>query len=418
VFSKTFWRLLRLSRQLGVRITLIAVLAIVAAGAAAVIDPLIPDRLVERLGPESVMPILDILSTSMLAVTTFSLSVMVSVHRSASSQVTPRSHRVLLEDTTTQTVLATFIGAFIFALVASILFRAGVYEGGASVVVFAVTVGVVGLVILAILRWIDHLSDLGSMDEMIRVVERRAENSLRFWRKPPHLGGSPLNDGIDAIPSDSAAVPADATGYVQFIDMAALSHAAEADDLDIYVSAPPGHFVLKDGPVAHIVGTPSDIEKTSARIAQAFTIADVRSFEQDARFGFVVLAEVATRALSPGINDQGTAIDVIGRLERLLWRFGAEVVPDEDIRHPRVWVPPTRAADLVHDAYAAIARDGGAKIEIAIRLQQALARLQKAQDTRLRTAARDMAETAHAYAEGALPLAAEREALRRMRGLG
>jgi hypothetical protein len=47
-------------------------------------------------------------------------------------------------------------------------------------------------------------------------------------------------------------------------------------------------------------------------------VGDVRSFDQDPRFGAVVLTEIASRALSPGMNDPGTAIDVIGRAVRLL----------------------------------------------------------------------------------------------------
>ena len=145
----------------------------------------------------------------------------------------------------------------------------------------------------------------------------------------------------------------------------------------------------------------------------AFTIADTRSFEQDARFGFVVLAEIATRALSPGVNDAGTAIDVIGRLERLLWLFGANAGIPETPRHPRVRVPRVEPADLVRDAYAAVARDGAGKLEVALRLQEALARLARSGDAELAEAARRMSAHALDHAEAALALEDERGRLRR-----
>ncbi|WP_305804424.1 DUF2254 family protein [Stenotrophomonas sp. YIM B06876] len=44
-----------------------------------------------------------------------------------------------------------------------------------------------------------------------------------------------------------------------------------------------------------------------------------RSLDQDPRFGLLVLGEVASRALSPAINNPCTAIDVIGRAVHCRW---------------------------------------------------------------------------------------------------
>ncbi|WP_424973908.1 DUF2254 family protein [Dinoroseobacter sp. S124A] len=48
----------------------------------------------------SVTPVLTIVASSMLAVSTLSLSIMVSVHRTVAETATPRMHRILLEDMT------------------------------------------------------------------------------------------------------------------------------------------------------------------------------------------------------------------------------------------------------------------------------------------------------------------------------
>ena len=61
-------------------------------------------------------------------------------------------------------------------------------------------------------------------------------------------------------------------------------------------------------------------EDVHKAVAEAFTIGAERTFDQDPRFGLCVLAEIASRALSPAVNDPGTAIDVIGRAVRLLVR--------------------------------------------------------------------------------------------------
>ncbi|MEX5729591.1 putative membrane protein [Rhodovulum iodosum] len=405
MISKRLWKLVRLSRQLWVRASLIALLAIFAAIAGVLLEPIIPAAIAERIGEDAVMPLLNVLASSMLAVTTFSLSAMVNAHRAASSQVTPRSHRLLREDTTTQTVLATFLGAFIFALVSIILFRAGLHDGAAPVVFFAFTVLVVALVVLAILRWIDHLSRLGSMDETISQVEASARRTLARQRAAPSLGARPLPAGRAAIPDGAEPVRAQRGGYVQFVDMAGLSALADEAGAEIFLTAAPGTFVVSGMPIAHF--TPESSLSQDA-IRAAFEIDEVRSFDQDARFALVVLSEIASRALSPGLNDPGTAIDVIGRLERLLAECDQE---DQEVRYPRLWAPLVGADDLIEDAFDAIARDGAGMVEVMRRLIHALNTLREGEDKAMSKAAEHMVKRALAHAERSLALEEDRASL-------
>ncbi|MGB8622026.1 MAG: DUF2254 domain-containing protein [Paracoccaceae bacterium] len=413
MISKRLWQFIRLSRELWLRVTLIAFLAVLAAAMAGLLEPYIPHSLEARFGEEAVMPLLNILATSMLAVTTFSLSVMVTAHMQAASQVTPRSHRLLLEDSTTQTVLATFLGAFIFALVSIILFRAGVYGARASVVVFFFTVAVVTLVVLAILRWIEHLSRLGSMDETIRLVEARARKTLDMRRAAPSLGARPLTEGVH-VPGDAAPISAHRGGYVQFIDMPGLTETAEAHEAEIFLVATPGSFVVQGEPLAR--ATAADDALADAMRA-AFYISDLRTFDQDAGFALLVLSEIASRALSPGMNDPGTAIDVIGRLERLLSLPVEKPEAAVRLAHKLIWAPPITEADMILEAFDAIARDGAGMVEVALRLQSALNTLRGGHDEAMARAAEDMARRALAHAEGALALEEDRARVRALSGL-
>ncbi|CAN0590208.1 unnamed protein product, partial [Ectocarpus sp. 12 AP-2014] len=102
-------------RRLVTRVVLIASLALVALAASIFIGPVVPDRLVDSLGVKSLDTILNILASSMLAVTTFSLSILTGAVQFASSSVTPRARLVLRDDTVTNMVLSNFVGAFVFA---------------------------------------------------------------------------------------------------------------------------------------------------------------------------------------------------------------------------------------------------------------------------------------------------------------
>jgi len=116
------------SRKLWVRVMLFGLLAIAGLGLARLGTLFLPDKLTASVDIASVDRLLNIISNSMLAVTTFSLTVMVSVYRATSTQWTPRIHRLMLEDKTTQNTLATFIGAYVYATVGIVLRETGYFN--------------------------------------------------------------------------------------------------------------------------------------------------------------------------------------------------------------------------------------------------------------------------------------------------
>ncbi len=124
------------------------------------------------------------------------------------------------------------------------------------------------------------------------------------------------------------------------------------------MQAPPGTFVFAQTPLAFIAhpATATDMITQHEVICRAFLIGNERSFEQDPRFGLAVMGEIASRALSPAVNDPGTAIDVIGRSTQLLslWAGGRDRAAGAEPAHPRVHVPPLATADLFEDAFMAL----------------------------------------------------------------
>lgn len=401
--------LLRLTRRLWVRVALMAVLALLAALGATLLEDFLPQGLRKRFPAESVKPILTILASGMLVVSTFSLNVMVSAYRAAASQATPRAHRILLADTTTQTVLATFIGAFVYALSVFILIQAGFAAEGSSVLYMAVTVAVVVAVILAMLRWIDHLSDLGSMDATLRRIEKDARASLMQTRAAPALGATPLTSET-IIPTDARPIPAPASGYLQFIDMPAVNAALGRSEARVYLHVALGSFVLKGRALGYAFGLD---EEGIGAVQAALTFGQFRTFEQDAAYGLLVLSEIASRALSPGINDPGTAIDVIARQERLIWDWATTPPATGAPTFDRVFMPTLEPGTLIGNAFYSTARDGADKIEVVCRLLHALRSLGTCDDPRLGVAAREAADRTRAHAEAALVLDADRDRMRR-----
>ncbi|MEC3862712.1 DUF2254 domain-containing protein [Mesobacterium sp. TK19101] len=403
MLSKSLMLVLRLWHTLAVRVLLLAVLALLAVVLAPVLEPVIPKTLRDRFNQQAVLPILTILASSMLAVTTFSLGVMVQAFRAASSQATPRAYRILIADPTTQNVLATFTGAFLFALSAIVMFRAGYYGSAASVVVFALTVFAIAGIIVAILRWIDHLSRLGSMDHTLHMAEEAARAPLTAVIAQPCLGGVAQS----RIPETAKPVKTIRAGYVQFIDIKRLQALMEAHDARFHLRQTPGDYVM---PGAVLGLTDTDAVDTQA-ICACFTLGKTRSMEQDARFGLLVLNEIGTRALSSGVNDPGTAIDVIHRMTALLLEAGGP--KDNAPLFDRVTVPPLQARSLIEDGYFAMIRCGANQREVVDNLLSALTALAHGGWDDLSRAADDARNYALSHARAALRVQQDKDWLER-----
>lgn len=102
MISRWKWMLKQTIKKLWFRATLFAIVAIITALLSILFKSMIPESVSVKVGAEAVDNILNILASSMLAVTTFSLSIMVTAYGSATTNVTPRATRLVVEDVTTQ----------------------------------------------------------------------------------------------------------------------------------------------------------------------------------------------------------------------------------------------------------------------------------------------------------------------------
>lgn len=368
-FVQTMLTLRRVSRILWVRVALLSAMSVIAALSAELLGPLIPDGPRDRFTASATLPILTILANGMLAVATFSLGIMVSTHRTLAQQSTPRIHRLLMEDTSTQTMLATFIGAFVFALSSIILYRAGYYSESASVIVFAATVLVVAAIVVSLVRWIGQLSKIGSVEYALLRAEQTASEILRQQRHLPRLGGRAL-DQVE--PGQATKIIAPRSGFLRRIDMDELQSCAVARDAAVCLDVLPGAIVLRE----QVLGTLRGSSETEG-FADCFLIDPERTYEQDPGYALQALRESASKALSPGINDPKTAIDVIARLERLLWDWALADTEPADPAYDRVYLRELGADALVEAAFRDLSRDAAGFGDVLDAVATALAHLRR-----------------------------------------
>src|SRR5690606_15789564 len=243
--------------------------------------------------------------------------------------------------------LSTFVGAFIFSIVSLMAVQNNYYATAGLFVLFMLTAIVFGVVVFTFVRWVDRIARLGRMGSTIAKVEKATAGALKHRRDAPTLRCMPMRS-----PPRGKAVFATDVGYVQHVDVAALQAWAEEHQARVAVAALPGTFAAPDRALAYVSPPPGDEAIDYTSVAGSFQIGRDRRFDDDPRFGLVVLSEIAGRALSPAVNDPGTAIEVVGVLVRLfaLWREPPDGTEDA-LMHDRVEVPELSVRDMFDDAF-------------------------------------------------------------------
>ena len=391
----------RLGDRLWVKPLVVCLISVSAVFAAKLAQDMGVQQYVPKVGAESLETLLQIMASSMLVIATFSVSSMVSAYSAASSTATPRSFSLVVSDDASQNALSTFVGAFIFSIVALTATLNDYFEVAGLFVLFVITVFVFAIVILTFIHWVDRIARLGRIGSTIDKVEIATVSAFKRRLAQPTLGGI----GVKGVKKGQA-IYSDQTGYVQHIDIAALQACAKEADVTVLLNVLPGTFATPRRALAYVNTNANDTAELNIKaLIRTFQIGGERLFEEDPRFGLVVLSEIAGRALSPAVNDPGTAIDVIGTLLRLLLMWEeTDDIQEVDPKCDRVAVPEICVNDMFEDAFTAIARDGAGVVEVGVRLQKALYCLAGAKNANIRSAAEAHAGLALKRAKKALAL--------------
>lgn len=413
IFTAERFRFLvaRVRERLWVKPLAMCLVSIAAAVGARLADGTGLADVVPPTASGSLETLLSIMASSMLVIATFSVGSMVAAYGAASSSATPRSFSLVVADDVSQNALSTFLGAFIFSIVALTGVKSGYFLVAGLFVLFVLTTVVFGVVIVTFVRWVDRIARLGRMNSTIEKVEQATADALAQRRSAPNLGGVPLR-----VLPHGRPVYASQVGYVQHIDMARLQEWAAAADARVVVAALPGTFTFPDRSLAYVsLPAGCKAEPELGEVTASFHIGRDRRFENDPRFGLVVLSEIAGRALSPAVNDPGTAVYIVGTLTRLFARWCQPVAENDGAPTcDRIEVPELSVRDMFDDAFTVIARDGAGTIEVAIRLQKALQALGGLGSPSMRSAAEAHSRLALERAERKMELPADLALVRKV----
>lgn len=342
---------------------------------------------------ETIDDLLTVIASSMLAVATFSLGILVSALSASATSATPRATELLMGDDDTRGVIGVFMASFTYAVVAKTALGVGYYDAPGRFVLFVSTLAVLAYVVFRLLLWVRTLSTLGRMNDTVARIERVSRKTLKAHVKRPRLGAGVPPDTPHIGTHTGTTIRAQDTGYLRYLDMSGLQDVASQADCTLHVHVRPGSFVGPDTVLAtasryEIPLSMREVNSNEAppapdakAVRDCFVLSTTRSYDQDPRFCLIVLSEVALRALSPAVNDPGTAIGVLATLTKLVVEVDRAMVERESqaeaeasgIEFDRLTLPALNIRTLVADSFAPIARDGAGMLEVGVCLQKMLA---------------------------------------------
>jgi uncharacterized membrane protein len=273
-----------------------------------------------------------------------------------------------LADRVNQATAGTFIGVFVYCLLVLRTVRDADVNGvGGFVPKLSVTVAV-ALAVFAIALLLFFIHHLGSSIQASSIVRRIGGDTLA---QVEHLPDDP--DSGPSAPSDEPGVvrPARA-GYIRHVALGAIAEQVEEGTL-VRLPAPVGAFVTEEDTLGE-VWPHSAAEHAADPIRRGVAIGPERDLQQDVMYGVRQLAEIAMKALSPGVNDPATAESAIGYLRAVLERLAQEPLPHE-VRRGNVVAALHTFDDYVAGAFEQVGRYAVADPNVIVTLLGALARV-------------------------------------------
>lgn len=270
--------------------------------------------------PDGARALLATVAGSMITVAgvTFSLTILAVSH--ATSHFGPRLLDNFMRDRGNQVTLGTFVATFLYCLLVLRVVRGSGAsgDGGFDVGVFVPQLSLLIALVLTIASVAELIYFIHHVPDSIHIstVLRRLSNdmSAKFDELYPETVGDPLQkDEEEQMPSFDFAhcIRSKTSGYLQGIDDTELMEFAKSHQAVIRLLRRPGDFIRENEPIADATRIEGWCDDDADHVCHGFAIGFARTPTQDAFFILNEFVEIATRALSPGVNDPFTAMQCI-----------------------------------------------------------------------------------------------------------
>ncbi len=258
--------------------------------------------------PENARLILGTLMGSLISLMVFSFSMVMVVLSQASSTLSPRVIPALIGKKYHQVVLGVYLGSIVYCLILIV----NIHETpeGTDIPSVGILIAIIlGVICLAMfIYFIDSISRSIQVDTIMQEIFRGTRNKMRSMQSDVEPVDLPEMDEWNEVVTKD-------TGYLKQFHLPSLKAIAEKENIKIAIVTNPGFFLVKNYPF--ILVNKSIPDETADNIRSACIFYAEENVGDHYLFGFKQISEIAVKALSPGINDPGTAVKAIDLLSIL-----------------------------------------------------------------------------------------------------
>lgn len=310
--------------------------------------------------------ILGTLVAGIISLMVFSFSMVMVVLNSAASSLSPRVIPGLISSRSHQVVLGVYLGTIINSLMLISTIQEGDGINVPSLGIF-LALGLAVICLCLFVYFIRSISLSIQVDFILNRVYKQTLAQLRTRRRQLQDSHGP------AWPDDArwSVVRARRSGYFKALNVTAAHDVLDEHDARMTVQVHYGFFVMPGHPLMRIDRELDD--DCTNRLLDCFDFYVEEYAHRHFFFGFKQIVEIAVRALSPGINDPGTAIKAIDMLSVLL----AErmEMPDHEVAHaqdrPRIFIRELNLHQLLQMTFGPQRRYGADDLQVLQALLQA-----------------------------------------------
>jgi len=257
----------------------------------------------------------------------------------ASQQFGPRMLRNFVRDVGNQVTLGVFVATFVYSVLALGSIASDSHGKFVPHLSIAVSEGLLFVDVFVLIYFIHHIAKSIQLPEVIAGIARSLLHAIDV-EFPEHTSdghtarevdqidnGRSVSELLQAIDERGGVIPANASGYLQFVGYAQLVEIAARVDAVIRLNHRPGHFVVAGRPLA-TVWPRGAASQVALALDEAHVTGPHRTLMQDPVFAIDQLVEIGIRALSPAVNDTFTALTCIDWLSAGLSRVSGRALTE------------------------------------------------------------------------------------------
>ncbi|MDW7547996.1 DUF2254 domain-containing protein [Pseudoalteromonas sp. McH1-7] len=304
---------------------------------------------------ENARTILSTLVGSMISLTVFSFSMVMIVLNNASAGLSPRVLPGLITRKSHQLVLGFYLGSIIYAIIMLINIR-GMGNGETGIpalgVLFSLLFGLLSLGFFVF--FIHSISRAIQVDNVLNDLFKNTKNEMR------HIVTKQQEQPIEQFPDFSGwyHLPSTEEGYFKGVHSDKLCQLCEQHELKIYIAVKQGFFTVKGYPFLKCDKDLSAQEALRNALLSCFIFYVEEYISDHYRYGLTQISEIAVKAMSPGINDPGTAVKAIDMLSILLIQRLDIYDVNYSLKHakhePLLYIHEASFDELLHDNFTPI----------------------------------------------------------------